>query len=459
VAAFRFRLLAQHTRIEYTTNNRDDRMNPFHQSNCGGLSHLNRRTLLGLAGAAGASWLTPVAELLADPKRSKRRAKSIIVLWMAGGPSQLETFDPHAGSAIAGETKAIETNVKGIQLAEGLERIAQQMDSLAIVRSVTSKEGDHERATYNVKTGFRPDPTLIHPSIGAVACYQLTDKVEIPRHVSILPNQWPGRGGYLGDHFDAFKIGDPKENIPDVKPRVSDKRQTGRLTDLDVLEAGFSKRRLRNLELGKTLHRKSIESALRMMSSDQLAAFNVTDAPQSVRDEFGDTPFGRGCLAAVRLVESGVRCVEVTLNGWDSHAKNQEIQRGNVDILDPAFASLIKELKSRDLYDDTIVLCGGEFGRTPRINGLGGRDHWPHGFSVVLGGGGFRGGTTFGTTSHEPKLDKEKPLQDVESPRNIADIHATILHLLGIDFEVELNTPIGRPMAISKGVVIQELIS
>ncbi len=439
-------------------------MNQPLPAGCGGPSHVNRRTLLKLAGAASASWLTPVAELLADPKNSKRQnskrqAKSVILLWLAGGPSQLETFDPHAGSKIAGGTKAIETNVKGIQLAEGLERVAQQMDSLAIVRSVVSKEGDHERATYNGKTGFRPDPTLIHPSIGAVACYQLTDKVEIPRHVSILPGQWPGRGGYLGDQFDAFKIGDPKGNIPDVKIRVADERQASRIADLDILESRFAKRRLRNLELSKTLHRKSIEAALRMMSSDQLAAFNVNDAPQSIRDDFGDSPFGRGCLAAVRLIESGVRCVEVTLNGWDSHIDNHELQRAAVDTLDPAFSSLVEELKSRDLFDDTIVLCCGEFGRTPRINNLGGRDHWPHGFSVVLGGGGIRGGTTFGTTSPEPKLDKEKPLQDVASPRSVADIHATILHLLGIDFEFEFDTPIGRPMAISKGAVIQELLA
>lgn len=431
---------------------------------CGSADHYSRRTLLQAAAGVGAGigaagWLTPVAEALANPKNQQPRAKSIVVVWLRGGPSQLETFDPHPGSEIAAGTKAIETRARGIQLAEGLEQVAEQMDSLALVRSVTSKEGDHERATYNVKTGFRPDPTLVHPSIGAVVCHQLTDQVEIPRHVSILPGQWAGRGGYLGDQYDAFKIGDPLGNIPDVRARVPDKRHQTRLADLNVLENSFAKRRLRNLEVGKTLHRQSIDAALRMMTSEQLAAFNVKDTPQSLRDDFGDNRFGRGCLAAVQLIEAGVRCVEVTLDGWDTHVDNHELQRGLVGQLDPALASLVRELKRRDLFEHTIVICGGEFGRTPTINPLGGRDHWPHGFSVLLGGGGIRGGFAFGETSAHPKLDPKNRLQDVAKPRNVADIHATVLHQLGIDFEVELDTPVGRPMAISKGQVIRELLT
>ena len=170
-------------------------------------SLLHRRAVLRLAGLGGASWLTSVAHLLARETEqaatqsgSHQPAQSLIVLWLAGGPSQLDTFDPHPGQKISGDTRAIETAVQGIQLADGLERVAQQMGSISLVRSLVSKEGDHQRGTYLVKTGYRPDPTAVHPSIGAICCHELpAGGTDIPRHISILPNQWPGRGGFLGE--------------------------------------------------------------------------------------------------------------------------------------------------------------------------------------------------------------------------------------------------------------------
>jgi hypothetical protein len=430
---------------------------------CGSPSHLHRRTLLKAAGASGLCWLTPIAEILARAAEEAPRgapAKSVILLWMQGGPSQLETFDPHPGK-IAGETKAIPTSLKNVMFAEGMEQSAEVMDSLAVVRSVVSKEGDHERATYNVKTGFRPDPTLVHPSIGAVVCHQLPiGATEIPRHVSILSGAWPGRGGYLGDQFDAFKTYDPAGPIPDVTPRVPQERFARRRDSLQVVERAFARGRLRDLEERKTLQTATIGQALKMMSSDQLKAFNVLEEPQSVRDPFGDTPFGRGCLAAVRLVEVGVRCVEVELSGWDSHVNNHEIHRGLVKTLDPALASLIRLLKERGLFEQTIVLCGGEFGRTPSINPAAGRDHWPHGFSVVLAGGGIRGGVVVGETDPEGGELKHPEEYEIEKGKGIqiANIHATVLHALGIPHEKELMTPVGRPMALSKGHVIADLV-
>ncbi len=428
-----------------------------------GPAHWNRRNVLT---AAGALWLTPLARLLARQHEAQRHggpAKSVIMLWLAGGPSQLETFDPHPGADIAGESKAIATSVPGVQLAEGFERLADQMQHIALIRSVVSKEGDHERATYNVKTGYRPDPTLVHPAIGAVVCRQLEEedqgRVEIPRHVSILPGPWPARGGYLGDRYDAFKVGDPNSAIPDVESRVPDPRAQRRIKDLfDVVETEFARGRLQNLDAQRTLHGVATRAALKMMSSEQLNAFDVSQEPLEVQQAFGGSQFGRGCLAAVRLVSVGVRCVEVTLNGWDSHINNHELQRGQVDILDPAFAALISELKRRELFDSTIIFCGGEFGRTPRINPAGGRDHWPHGFSVALAGGGVQGGRVYGETSPTPDLDAKTPDGIVVNPRNIADVHATMLHALGIRFEEELSTPIGRPMAISQGQVIREVV-
>ena len=428
-----------------------------HEYECGSLDHVNRRTLLKAAGLSGLAWLTPLAQVLADSQEKlapRTPARSVILLWLGGGPSQLETFDPHPDSSIAAGTKAIKTAVGDIELAAGMEQIAGQMESISLVRNVVSKEGDHERATYNVKTGYRPDPTLVHPGIGAVVCHHFPDRqIDVPRHVSILPGAWPARGGYLGNKYDAFKTGDPNQPIPDVKPRVGDKRFQQRLQSLSVVDREFVRGRLVNLDEQRTLHRATIDDAVRMMSSAQLKAFDVTEEPARVRGEFGDTPFGRGCLAAARLIEAGVRCVEVTLGGWDTHVNNHNLHDGLKESLDPAFASLIRYLNGRELLDHTVVICGGEFGRTPTINPAGGRDHWPHGFSVALAGGGIRGGRVVGET------DPEGSKIGIGDGTPVADIHATVFRCLGIDHTHELDTPVGRPMKLSEGNVISALIA
>jgi uncharacterized protein (DUF1501 family) len=430
---------------------------------CGSHEHVSRRTLLKLAGIGGLSWLTPVAHQLAIAAEANptRRAKSLIVLWLEGAPSQLETFDPHPDTEIAAGSLARKTNVPGILVGEGLEQVAEQMDSIALVRAVTSKEGDHERAIYNVKTGYRPDPTLVHPAIGSVICHELNSAedqgVAIPRHVSILPASAPGRGGYLGDQFDAFKVFDPQQPIPDVRARVENRRQLQRINDLQFADQQFLKRRTGD-RIPDALVNQNLDAALKMMSSDQLEAFDISNIPTAERMRFGDTSFGRGCLAAIGLIEAGVRCVEITLTGWDTHVNNHELQAGRIKILDPAFAALIVELKNRGLLETTLVACGGEFGRTPRMNPVGGRDHWPHGFSIALAGGGIQGGRVVGETSPRPNLDGKNPLADLKDSRPVEDVHATILSALGIQYEKELQTPIGRPMKICQGRPIRSLL-
>lgn len=431
---------------------------------CGSSTHLDRRTLLKIAGVGGMSWLTPFATQLAnaDAANPRSKPKSLIVLWLEGAPSQLETFDPHPGTKIAAGSKARKTNVPGILLGDGFEHVSECMDSISIVRAVTSKEGDHERAIYNVKTGFRPDPTLIHPAIGSVICHQLprgTDEtIAIPRHISILPASAPGRGGYLGDRYDAFKVFDPLQPIPDVQARVEQKRQQSRLEKLRFADDQFLKGRGHNRVVAESLRNSNLNAALEMMSSDQLTAFDVSQLPASERDPFGKTPFGRGCLAAIRLIEVGVRCVEVTLSGWDSHVNNHELQAGRIKILDPAFAAMIKELKRRDLLDSTMVVCGGEFGRTPWMNPLGGRDHWPHGFSIAMAGGPIRGGRVIGETSPDPEQGSTPPTGNLKNQHAIEDIHATIFSAMGIDYQQELQTPIGRPMQVCQGRPIDDLL-
>ncbi len=423
---------------------------------CGSGAHLTRRSVLKAAGWSGLAWLTPVAEILGNESpqsRQGRPAKSIILLWLSGGPSQLETFDPHAGLPIAGETTAIRTRAKQVQLAATLPLLAEQMADVSIIRNVVTREGDHERAAYNVKTGYRPDPTLRHPSLGAVVCHQLEQgTTEIPRHISILPDPWYGRGGFLGQRYDAFRAFSTHGELPDMQPRVSDDRFQQRLQDLGVVEGVFRQGRVAGLEESKTLHDATVKSAVTMMTSEQRHAFSIDEEPLALRNSLGDTEFGRACLSALRLIEVGVRCVEVTLSGWDSHINNHEIQTRLAGILDPAFAGLLRELKARDRLRDTIVVCAGEFGRTPAINPAGGRDHWPHGFSIAVAGGGLRGGQAVGET------DPEGAKIAAEDGSRIGDVHATLLTALGIDPHLELETPVGRPMKLSDGRPLPQLL-
>lgn len=440
-----------------------------HQSvsrGCASLHQWERRRFLvqstGMAAGAVGGW-TAFAEKLArgsvatgaSPKN--KRPKGLIFLWLQGGPSQLETFDPHPGKKIGGLVKGMDTSIPGVQISDLLPQTAEIMHLAALVRSMTSKEGDHERATYTMKTGWRPDPTLIHPSIGSVLCHQTKGNIEIPRHISILASQWPARGGYMGPELDAFQVGDPSAPIANLRSPVDSVRRDRRIAHLQsIAEAEFRRGRLRNMDAERTQQLTATQRALRMMDSEQIAAFEIDREPESVVKRFGDSSFGRGCLAAIRLIQQGVTCVEVELNGWDTHANNHGFHQSQCKILDSALYGLITELEHRDMLKDTVVVCGGEFGRTPRINVAEGRDHWPTGFSTVLFGGPFRQGFVHGETSPEDPVTGEDPLNRVVDPVRIEDLHATILDSFGIDFSQELQTPIGRPLALSRGVVQRE---
>lgn len=447
-------------------------MNPNDPSQieCVSFHAMRRRSFLRSASTAAglgyASAWTTIAEALANPNAGSgagpnpKKPKSLIFLWMQGGPSQLETFDPHPNTKIGGETQSIATSLPGLEISNLLPQTAEIMHHATVIRSMVSKEGDHERATYTMKTGWRPDPTLIHPSIGAVLCHQSENNIEIPRHISIVSGQWPGRGGYMGPGYDAFQVGDPKFRISNLESRVDAERTERRLVDLsDLMESEFRRGRLRDMDRVRTQHETSTTRATRMMESEQINAFKVTDEPADVLKKFGDSPFGRGCLAAVRLVQQGVRCVEVELSGWDTHARNHEFHRSRCEVLDAAMLGLITELEARDLLNETLVVWGGEFGRTPKINVAEGRDHWPNGFSTVLFGGPFRRGYVHGATSAELPSDGKGGIDGVADPVSVEDLHATILSTFGIDFEQELQTPIGRPLALSHGKVCRSLLT
>lgn len=438
--------------------------------------HLSRRSWLHSLAWGSACWLTPLAETLGrihhedlhrdspaarQIARRLRPAKSMIVIWLQGGASQLETFDPHPGSPSAEGSLAIPTNVPNLQFSDNLPLLAERADRLAIIRSVTSEEGDHERALHNMMTGYRPEPTLLHPALGSVICHatEAHDAAsDLPRHVSILANGQSSRGGYLGPQYDAFRTYDPANRVPDVEARVDDPRFQRRLNWLtQVVEPEFQRGRLSNPQLAATAD--TIRQATRLMSSDQLSAFDVTGVSPTEQQRYGDTAFGRGCIAATQLIQAGVRCVEVTLPGWDSHANNHTFQRNNCAILDPAVSAMLDDLAARDLLDSTLVLIAGEFGRTPKFNVAGGRDHWPHGFSVVLAGGGIQGGRVIGQTNPDPPIEKIGSRLKLVDPQPVENLHATILHQMGIDYQEVIQTPIGRPLKISEGQIIEQLLS
>lgn len=431
---------------------------------CQGYTRFTRRSLVkSSAMFAGGAWLTQLAERLAiaGEKSSDKGTpqKSLLMIWLQGGPSQLETFDPHAGTKIGGDVKSIASSIKGIELADTMPATAEQLHHACLVRSMISKEGDHERATYHLKTGWRPEPTVVHPSIGSVLCHQSANNIEIPRHISILPSQWPARAGYLGPSLDSFQIGDPAEPIPNLTKRVSEDQMKTRLGDLlTTLESEFQRGRLSNLDRQRTVHQTTTERAVTMMSSAQLTAFDVKAEGAETLKRFGDNPFGRGCLAGIRLLSAGVRCVEVELNGWDSHINNHQLQSSQAKLLDSALAATLSELSSRGLLDSTVVFCGGEFGRTPRINPAEGRDHWPHGFSVLLAGGSLRRGYVHGATASDVDDRVDDLTKFTSDTVTVPDLHATLLHALGVNHDQENMTPIGRPLRWSDGKVVPQLL-
>ncbi len=412
---------------------------------------LDRRDVLKWATGLGVSFAVPGLDLRAAVQRGDERPRSLITLWLNGGPSQLETWDPHPGTKIGGPTQAIATSLPGVEIAHTFPLLSEQLHHLSVIRSLVSQEGDHDRASYLVKTGFRPDPTLRHPSVGAIVAHALpNEQLEIPPVISLGYDNRLSRGGFLGGRFDALRVREPGSSDADMKSWIAEPRQQRRLSNLDVVSQAFS--RGRKFVVDRTMHSHNLDAALTMMTSDQLKAFQLEDETDATRLAYGDANFGRGCLVARRLVEQGVRAVEVTLQNFDSHDQNFSRHTELAGTLDGAFAALLNDLHERDLLQSTVVLCLGEFGRTPKINGADGRDHWPSGFSCLVGGGGLRGSVLIGAT--DPSGDTKEP----EDPIAVPDLYATVLKGLGIDPTHQINTSIGRPIRYSDGVPIDRLL-
>lgn len=367
------------------------------------------------------------------------------------GPSHLETFDPKPGTTTGGSTRAIKTRIAGIELAAGFPQLAEVTDKMAILRGMTSKEGNHQRAQYLLHTGYAPNPTITHPSLGAWVNAELgVTSAELPNFVSI---SGPSMGaGFLGVQYAPFVVQNPNQspqNIAYARNVTADRFDT-RMSGLNYLEQGFHTETQDNKVKG---HREVYGKAVRMMRSPRLKAFDIKEEPSAVQQAYGSSNFGKGCLMARRLVESGVRFVEVVQDGWDTHNDNFNRTNKLLANVDPAMATLIKDLEQRNLLESTLIIWMGEFGRTPRINGNEGRDHYPQAWNVALAGGGVRAGVVYGATD-------ETGAKVVDKPVLVPDLFATVSTLLGMKPDKTLMTNVGRPISLTeKGKPIIELIA
>jgi hypothetical protein len=361
---------------------------------------------------------------------------------MQGAPSQFETFTPKPGHPNGGDTKAISTSVPGIEIAETLPKTAQVMKDLCVIRSMSSREGAHPRATYLMHTGYLPTASVKYPTLGSIVAHEIGNHVaELPSFVRIGAGRFGDGAGLLGVDFDPFVMQSAARSPDNTAVPTSNVRYQRRLNLLGKLEEDYA---ASGGAQEVADHRKVYDRAARMILSPQMKAFDVDKEPESVRKLYGDSEFGKGCLLARRLVQAGVTFIEVSLGNWDTHTDNFTRTSALCGRLDQPYAALIQDLKDQGMLDSTMVLWTGEFGRTPRINPNKGRDHFPRAFNSVLAGGGVKGGQVIGKTDRGGDSTTDRPVA-------VNDLLRTVCHGLGIDADKENMSNIGRPIRIVDG--------
>ena len=419
---------------------------------------------MGVLGTGMSGWLRRLA---AETANDPQRKRACILLWMSGGPSQCDTFDLKPDHENGGPFKPIETDVAGIQISEHLPKLAKVMKHLVPIRSMSTKEGDHTRATYLLRTGYLPSGPLSYPTIGSFLSKELgTSNSELPNFVSIAPNSILSPNaygpGFLGPKYAPLVVGEgtgfvqaDDQNVDaalkvknlTLPQGITRKQANSRLSILNDLENDFT---ATHPGIPTNSHRTAYEAAVRMMRSKAIEAFQLDQEPDTLRDAYGRNRFGQGCLLARRLVQQGVPFVEVSLNGvqgtnafgWDTHQQNFEAVKSLSSVLDPAWGTLMTDLEQRGLLDSTLIVWMGEFGRTPKINQNTGRDHFPAAWTTVLGGGGIKGGQVIGKTSDDGMKVTEQPIA-------VPDLMATICKALGVDPEKQNMSNIGRPIPLA----------
>jgi hypothetical protein len=398
-----------------------------------------------------------------------RRKRSCILLWMSGGPSQLDTFDLKPGHANGGPFKEIQTATPGVKISEHLPKVARHLDKMAVIRSMATKEADHGRASYQMRTGHVPGGPVQFPTLGALFSKELEQPgAELPSFVSIAPYRFFSPAaygpGFLGPQYAPFVVGEGQQALIPIPGRQANNYEDAlKVRDIDPPDGVTPERasaRVRLLEemsddflaqrsaVSSRSHKSAYQRAVTLMRSSATKAFDLDDEPKELRDRYGRNLFGQGCLLARRLIERGVPFVEVSLAtvgnlalGWDTHVNNFDGVRTLSGVLDPAWSTLMEDLKARGLLDSTMIVWMGEFGRTPKVNGNRGRDHWANSWSTVLAGGGIKGGQVIGKTSADGTEVTERPI-------GVEDFLATVALGLGIDITRQNNSNVGRPIRI-----------
>jgi hypothetical protein len=426
---------------------------------------LSRRNLLTVGAFGGLSLCNffRVRQAMADQKNYESKegtAKSVIFIFLPGGMAHQESFDPkpYAPLEYRGPLNSIETSLPGVRFSEVFPQMAKSANKTVICRSMTHGEAAHERGTHNMFTGYRPSPALQYPSMGSVVAHEFGPRKNLPPYVLIpnLPTPYAGTG-YLSSSYAGFSLGaDPANDgfrVQDLAlpGGVDDGRFGRRQKLLDVVNNHFKAReKSDSMEAVDTFYQR----AYGLISSQEARdAFDISKEDAAVRDAYGRNQAGSRMLLARRLVEAGVRFVTLTYGGWDHHDNIAGGMKGQCPPLDQALATLINDLDSRGLLDSTLVCLASEFGRTPKINGTAGRDHWPKVFNILMAGGGLKRGLAWGTsdaTASEPDQD----------PLTVEDWATTVYHMLGIVADKELMAPGNRPIEIvDGGKVLKDLLA
>ena len=419
----------------------------------------NRRNFLRI-GALAPLGLSLPQLLAAEQAAVKSRAKSVVLVYLGGGISHHDSFDlkPEAVEQIRGKYKGIPTTVPGLHVCELMPKIAQVMNKVCLVRSGTHENDHHETATNWILSGRFGSAFGDHPAMGAIVAHETGFTGLVPPYVSVPKNPaftWElGRSVWLGGRCESFKAGNPNDANYKVRdlaqsaamtPQVLERRRS-LLSAVDHLSATVQG----NDQL-TTFDEFGQKAAAMVLSPQAQSAFDITKESDAMRDDYGRNQFGQSCLLARRLVESGVRFVTVDYGGWDHHGKIYEGLDKKLPEFDQGFSAFIRDMESHGLLQDTLVVAMGEFGRTPKINDKGGRDHWGRAGSLLFAGAGVKGGNVIGSTDKNGAFVTDRPVRP-------ADVAWTIYDALGIDPTKELHTPEGRPVSIlAEGTAVQEL--
>lgn len=446
------------------------------------MNSLSRRDLmrysgLGLLGASGSGWFARLAAGASAELAAQQR--HCVLLWMNGGPSQIDTFDMKPGHANGGEFSEIATTAPGLRICEHLPKLAAHGERLAVLRGLSTREGDHSRATYLMRTGQVPGGALRYPALGCSLAKALRgDDSDLPNYVSISPyqafNQAAFGPGFLGPRYSPVTVGAVDRFDPDAAASQTDQYAQLGVDNLHLaagvnpnqaqartaLWGEMQQRFLRERDSqAARAHDTIYRRALRMMNSDAVRAFDLSQESDETRQRYGTGRFGQGCLMARRLIERGVPFVEVALGGfdaggvgWDTHLNNFNSVKSLCGRLDAGWASLMTDLAERGLLERTTILWMGEFGRTPQINGQAGRDHFPNAWSCVLAGGGIAGGGAYGATT-------EDGMEVADGKTTVGEVLATYCKAAGVSPDRENYTETNRPVKLAEGAPIKAVLA